>query len=113
MMEAQMECELLGGYLAEPKTEDQAALLTSLAIFAQNIVGVQSWWLGLSDGSHEGRWMWQHSVEDAGFTFWAPGSPSNEAADQDCVIMNALENFLWSDTSCLSTLASPICQRDL
>ena len=27
LMEAQLECELLGGYLAEPKTEDQAALL--------------------------------------------------------------------------------------
>ena len=27
LTEAQLECELLGGYLAEPKTEDQAALL--------------------------------------------------------------------------------------
>jgi len=112
-MEAQLECELLGGYLAEPKTEEQAALLTSLAYLEQNIVGVQSWWLGLTDRGHEGRWVWQHSVEDAEFVFWAPGSPSESSPDLDCVIMNTWENFMWSNQDCLHTIAAPICQRDV
>ena len=30
---------------------------------------------GLSDQGHEGRWVWQHSVEDVDFESWAPGQP--------------------------------------
>jgi len=85
--------------------------LTILAFFEMSIVGVHSWWINLSDRSHEGRWVWQHSVEDADFTYWSPGAPNATTGDQDCVIMNALEGFMWADKSCLHALASPICQK--
>ena len=93
---AQYECEKLGAFLAEPKTEEQVSvqkefyfgtvgsfayfivyndlkrtlllpfpgfsnmcqvsLLMSLAILEQELVGVEAWWIGLTDQSHEGRW---------------------------------------------------------
>ena len=30
---------------------------------------------GLSDQGHEGRWIWQHSIEDVEFESWASGQP--------------------------------------
>merc|ERR1739838_1178315 len=65
--EAQHECERVGGFLAEPKTYEQATLLTSLALLEESIIGVNSWWIGLSDLGHDGRWLWQHpSVRENG-----------------------------------------------
>merc|ERR1719342_1379824 len=110
-MEAQLDCERLGGYLAEPKTAEQTLLLTSLAFLEEPIVGVHSWWIGLTDRGHEGRWVWQHSVSDADFTFWAPGSPGDSFLEEDCTTMNAEQEFFWSSENCLQALASPICQR--
>ena len=57
------------------------------------------------------RWVWQHSVSDADFTFWAPGSPGGDSIEADCAIMNSWEDYMWSDENCLHALASPICQR--
>ena len=48
-------CEQVGGYLAEPKTQQQADFLISLAFVEQSMVGVEAWWIGLTDQSHEGR----------------------------------------------------------
>merc|ERR1712215_600746 len=47
--EAQEECEKLGGFLAEPKHQEQAALLASLAFVEEDLVGPHSWWIGLTD----------------------------------------------------------------
>ena len=83
----------MGGHLAEIKTEEQNRFLASLAMLEEDLVHTQSWQIGtqrkkssfivldtfsltgLSDQGHEGRWVWQHSVEDVDFESWAPGQP--------------------------------------
>merc|ERR1711915_1084080 len=111
---AQLECEQMGGYLAEPKHENQAGLLTSLAYMEQSLFGVQSWWIGLSDWGHEGRWIWQHSVDDANFTMWAPGSPSSsQEYNKDCAVMDASQDFFWADVDCGHSVGCPLCQRGI
>jgi len=109
--EAQHECERVGGFLAEPKTYEQATLLTSLALLEESIIGVNSWWIGLSDLGHDGRWLWQHSVSDLEFSNWAPGYPTNQFG-ADCVLMSLADNFAWTDRDCIQARASPICQRE-
>ena len=47
------------GFLAEPKTEEQLNLLTSVAYVEEAVTGVQGWWVGLADLGHEGKWVWQ------------------------------------------------------
>jgi len=109
--EAQEECERLGGFLAEVKSEEQATLLTSLAFVEEAVVGMHAWWIGLTDQGHEGRWIWQHSVEDAFYTNWAPSYPRNTNNGNDCVVMESRDNFEWSDVDCGGVQASPVCQK--
>ena len=70
-MEAMDVCDRMGGYLAEIQTQEQAELIVSILIKIKNLVivnmqasiamveesltGVGSWWIGLTDMSHEGR----------------------------------------------------------
>merc|ERR1712073_145555 len=56
--------------MAEPKEPEQAKYLRSLAEIESEILGVKTWWIGLTDQGHEGRWFWEHSVSEAAFTDW-------------------------------------------
>jgi len=110
--DAQYECERLGGFLAEPRTEEQGDLLKSLAFVEDAFVRVESWWIGLTDQGHEGRWIWQHEAENAIYTDWVPGSPSHGVNDADCAVMQQRDEYRWSDTDCTDTRAAPVCQRE-
>merc|ERR1711892_433748 len=114
-VEAMDVCDNMGGYLAEIQTQEQADFIASIAMVEESLTGVSSWWLGLTDMGHEGRWMWGHSSTDSGFTDWAPTRPNSDPHNQDdCVYISSSDNFLWRDVSCYEkTAAAPICQMDL
>merc|ERR1719348_466647 len=88
-IQAQLHCQELGGHLAEPISEDASNLLTSIASIETEVLGVPTWWLGLSDLGHEGRWIWQHSLSDVVYTNWAPDSPIVNDVERNCVRMVA------------------------
>merc|ERR1712013_487503 len=54
-VEAVDVCDRMGGYLAEIQTQEQAELIASIAMVEESLTGVGSWWIGLTDMSHEGR----------------------------------------------------------
>merc|ERR1711934_1014779 len=54
--EAMVACEKEGGYLAEPNTPAQMEFLTGLAWLEEELYGIKSWWIGLSDVGHESVW---------------------------------------------------------
>lgn len=109
-LEAQAACESIGGYLAEPQTEDQAVLLRSLATLEQSNLGADIWWIGLTDLMHEGRWLWANSVTDLTYSDWPPMFPRTDDNLQDCGAMEAETGFQWSDKEC-TELAYPLCQH--
>jgi len=111
-IEAQLYCQSIGGHLAETLTEDWSNLLTSIAGIESEVLGVEYWWLGLSDLGHEGRWVWQNAIEEAEYTNWAEGFPSNGDVERNCVAMSAENDLKWSDYACNDLEASPICQTD-
>jgi len=84
--------------------------LTSIASIESDVLGVESWWLGLSDLGHEGRWIWQNSVEEVSYTNWAENYPTAGDVEQNCVVMKTENELEWSDELCTTTRASPICQ---
>jgi len=113
--EGQEECENLGGFLAEVKTEAQQQYLMSVAFLEEDILGTKSWFIGLSDQGHEGRWVWQHSLTDTNFTFWDAGQPDDTDANNDCVIMNADQDYEWVSVHCDTSgfdVGTPLCMRD-
>jgi len=105
----------MGGYLAEIQTKEQAELIASIAMVEESLTGVGSWWIGLTDMSHEGRWMWSHSSTDSSYTDWLPGHPNTEPHNtDDCVSLSLYDDLLWRDVPCYAQIAAaPICQRDL
>jgi len=110
--EALLLCESAGGFLAEPKSQDQVDMLAGLAQLEFDILGLNSWWIGLTDQGHEGRWVWEHSFTEADFTDWADGFPTAEDNVADCAIMSHDQGWKWVDMACGEGLATAICQMD-
>ena len=52
-----MECETLGGFLPEPKTQQEDILLKGLA----TVNGFQRMWFGAEDLLQEGKYFWAFS----------------------------------------------------
>jgi len=112
-IEAQIECELQGGFLAEPKTIRESEFVEDLAMFSQQLTGISNWFLGLSDLGHEGTWLWMHSDEPVTDAMWAEGCPVSYPSNRDCGVLK-LENSngRWYDVDCmeLQDTVAPICQ---
>jgi len=97
--------------MAEPKEPEQAKYLRSLAEIESEILGVKTWWIGLTDQGHEGRWFWEHSVSEAAFTDWAEGFPTDAENNlADCALMNGDHGWQWTDADCTTESAPAICQ---
>merc|ERR1712126_211655 len=118
-MNAVRACQKMGGYLAQPQTQEQMEFLHGLAEVYAQFTGVYNWWLGLSDMDHEGVWEWLHTMEEVTDTFWADGCPNTEDGNiLDCgSIQLSQGNLLWRDVDCSASMdqhgagISPVCQR--
>jgi len=79
------------------------------------MTGITTWWLGLTDFSHEGRWIWSHSSLEAVYTAWTTGSPdASENNLNDCVSMAFEDGYLWKDQPCYEKIrAAPLCQKHI
>ena len=113
---ARLACEQMEGYLAEPETGQQMEFLLSRIQALQSFTDIKQWWIGLTDASYEGTWVWQHSMNVAHKTFWCEGHPSKDTDNVvDCVVLvTDEENLCWKDIDCNKTseYIAPICQRD-
>ena len=106
-------CLLHGGHLLEietPAQQDQVALLALT-------MGIQAFWLGLSDLGREGDWTWSYSGMPLVQGWWSPGRPNNSSSNHDDCVLFERENrqLLWFDTDCLSeqfnnNIISQVCQ---
>jgi len=118
-VEAQLACELQGGYLAEPTSQMQVDFLSELALLEGGFTGVGFWYIGLTDLGKEGDWSWIHSGSDLGDEIWSSHRPNNKSRNSDdCVVMVLRNNeVFWEDHSCISPDVShhpvaPVCQAD-
>jgi lectin-like protein/WD40 repeat protein len=99
--EARLECEALGGGLAEIGDAAEDDALRRLAWPTEA-------WIGLSDVDVEGTFVWD-SGEAAGFTRWMAGAP--HAGGPDCVVLGASHDTpaTWDDVDCGLLLPS-LCE---
>jgi len=116
-VEAQIECGQIGGYLAEPRTTRQAEFLGEIAILEAPLTGIQFWYIGLTDLSREGDWLWIHAGLDLEESYWGENKPTGKS-NNNCGVMSVKKNQLsWEDHDCLESRVgdnpvAPVCQTD-
>jgi len=117
-VEAQIECEKVGGFLAEPMEESQIQFLSELASLEGSFTGIGYWYLGLTDLGREGNWFWMHNKEEVSNDVWGSKHPSNRTGNsEDCLVMVLRNNEVWwEDHNCLAPdvqhhSVAPVCQR--
>ena len=89
-------CATRGGYLADIVSRIEQTYLN--AILRRDYM----YWIGLTDLTIEGRFVWQHSLSPLrGYTNWGPGEPNN-LNNEDCVLLRPRRQggWKWNDSLC-------------
>jgi hypothetical protein len=98
-------CEEAGLRLARINSASENELLR---VIAQS-VGLQDAWIGASDQTLEGNWVWTDgtlfwsggaggSAVDGRFSSWETGQPNNAGGVENCSLFNG--DGTWSDADC-------------
>ena len=91
-------CTEKGGWLAEIFSSEKQTSITNEALLQNG----RHYWIGLTDSSVEGHFIWQHSSKPLSWSNWSSGEPNNERGDEDCVVLDGW-NGHWNDSTCSKT----------
>ena len=73
----------------------------------------ERWWLGASDISVEGEWVWEVDQSPLSYTNWFEGEPNNDR-EQDCMEFKYQGGSPgWDDLDCASNEPHYICKYNL
>jgi len=121
--EARSYCRSINGRLAEvPDYNTQTFLACNLPSSETN------WWLGGTDRSKEGQWIWDGSglpLYYTGYFNWKQGEPNDYSEDEDCMMMYGTKPGMgiwakWNDLKCTAKKNGfdnwglhAICEKDM
>ncbi|XP_078685479.1 uncharacterized protein LOC144918499 [Branchiostoma floridae x Branchiostoma belcheri] len=107
---ARQTCAADGGHLVHVKTEALHNFLVEM--INEDADADKDYWIGLSHarGGNEYKWSNGTSVDDCGYSNWAPGEPAN-VPPTGCVKLWSRYDFKWDDEICGAKYYF-ICQKD-
>merc|ERR1711874_874091 len=104
--DARKYCLGIGGYLVEiDSEEEETALLGAFAVYDQD------YWIGLTDASVEGEWIWADTGKPPKYTAWAEGEP-NDMGEQRTVPCCSISTRMipWTGhCGSMQTVMPPTC----
>ena len=112
--DSQAACKLDGGNLLEWTEAARFEALNDILADKYEATGVNSWWIGGTDGDEEGNWTWAESSEDLPSNFpWGKNQP-DRGSNANCLALadDWTGHFFGDDVGCLNPLAH-ICQKML
>ena len=95
--EATRSCQQLGGFLAEPRTQEINTAVQTFNFQSRFL------WIGLTDLAEDETFLWQSNNAGLSYTDWAPNQPNNHQYKQHCVGVrkkNNNNNKQWNDRKC-------------
>ena len=105
--EATAECEEMGAYLVEPRTVEMSNLVKSFEILTFS----SRFYIGLTDVTGNGSFVWQSDGELVNYTDWLVGRPKGQDK-RNCVVLKkgkVGEVDGWNDVAC-DLLRPYVCQ---
>uniref|UniRef100_A0A8W8HZ22 C-type lectin domain-containing protein n=1 Tax=Magallana gigas TaxID=29159 RepID=A0A8W8HZ22_MAGGI len=87
-------CEVHGSYLADILDAEENRFIVSLMHHTQS----NSFWIGGSDWTVEGKWVWEPLGIKFNYTNFADGRPNNYHGE-NCLSIRA-QNHQWDDDDC-------------
>ena len=88
--EAKVACQDMGGFMAEPRTEEIQTAMKRLTFDSPYL------WIGLREDSW---YKWETDGEALTFAAWDAGQPNNYGGNQDCAAMRKADHE-WDDAVC-------------
>ena len=77
-------------------------LFVTFTFFFLAVCSINWWdcctWIGATDVSEEGTFIWTSDNSTLGFVNWFPGEPNNDFNNEDCVTI--CRNGHWNDDKC-------------
>nr|XP_022328738.1 perlucin-like [Crassostrea virginica]XP_022330082.1 perlucin-like [Crassostrea virginica] len=101
-------CLLRGGHLVHVDDASEDRFIVSL--MHKNNCNVV--WLGASDWSIEGVWVWEPHGPPMNYTHWAEGRPNNRGGENCLLIdgsLNTHHSYKWDDRGCGNLFCS-VCE---
>ena len=97
--EATAACQQLGGFLAEPRSEEISNAIKSFA------PKHNYFFIGLKDiannNNNNRTFLWQTDNAALSYEDWENGQPNNHGGQQHCVKINIVaNNYGWDDVEC-------------
>ena len=109
--EASASCREKNSYLFEITTDEEFG-------FVEPLLGyhLKDWrhrfWIGASDRSREGTFVYEHSNLQVPQKYWGDGEPNNKGGDENCVVVSRVEgNFGFNDFPCNKGTYF-VCEKD-
>ncbi|GAB6024709.1 Mannan-binding lectin serine protease 1 [Chamberlinius hualienensis] len=102
---AEDQCQLDGGHLAYPKTDELYTKIKQLAESSR----IGNYWVGIKKVGRQ--WRFGDGSSVSAFSKWAEGQPMN-IPDNDCAVMSMRYDHLWLTTGCKWGWRY-VCQYDL
>ncbi|XP_060079723.1 perlucin-like [Ylistrum balloti] len=108
--ESLVYCQRMDATLAEIINDEKYQFIVGIAKVKTEITDL---WLGGSDISNEGTWLWNSGLPITGFTKWSSSAPDNygkNTNNADCLYMGSWIDFYWDDCGC-AEIKSPLCEK--
>lgn len=105
--EAATTCAADGAYLSSFHSAAQNLWVFEYAR-TQGLIGSDVW-LGMSDLSEEGKWVWLDDTNNS-FTYFSSGQPDNHDGYEHCAAWDVTYRGTWNDAPCSYSTYRALCQ---
>ncbi|XP_052701956.1 perlucin-like [Crassostrea angulata] len=96
-VEATRMCEIHGSYLVWVESAEEQTFVQNLL---QGHHHEHNYWLGGSDWTSEGTWLWEPYGKAINYTNWLHGQPDNSHNAEHCLLLDRHSHYKWKDNDC-------------